>query len=77
VVARAGDADASDVTVGVALGLFFLSSLLMAVAVLPLSLVERTPVPAAEFARYRQSLALAAIGILVPLVAFTLLIRLG
>jgi hypothetical protein len=77
VVAGAGDAEASDVAFGVALGLFLLSSLLMGVAVLPLSLVERTPVPPADFARYRQPLALAAIGILVPLVVFTMMIRLG
>jgi hypothetical protein len=33
-------------------------------------------VPSAKFVRYRQPLALAAIGILVPVVLFTLLIRL-
>jgi hypothetical protein len=76
VVAGAGDTERSDLRFGVTLGLFLLSSLLMAAAVLPLSFIERTPVPSARYARYRQPLALAAIGILVPVVLFTLLIRL-
>jgi hypothetical protein len=57
-----------------ALGLVFVSSLLLLGAVLPPSLVARTPVAPATFARYRQPLALAAIGILAPVTLFALLL---
>jgi helix-turn-helix protein len=57
-------------------GLVFVSSLLLAGAVLPAGVVARTPVSPASFARYRQRLALAAIGILAPVALFTLLISL-
>jgi hypothetical protein len=57
---------------GVALGLVLLSSLLLGVSVLPPGVVARTPVSSESFARYRQPLALAAIGILIPVVLFAL-----
>jgi hypothetical protein len=51
----------------VALTLVFLASLLIVGSLLPPSVVARTPVPVARFARLRQPLALAAVGILIPL----------
>ena len=57
-----------------ALGLVLVSSLLLLGAVLPPSLVARSPVSPATFARYRQPLALAAIGVLAPVTLFALLL---
>jgi transcriptional regulator with XRE-family HTH domain len=56
----------------VTLGLVFLSSLLLLGAALPESVVARTRVSSATFARYREPLALAALGILLPVALFTL-----
>jgi transcriptional regulator with XRE-family HTH domain len=56
--------------------LVLLSSLLLVGAALPPNLVARTSVPPASFARYRQPLALAGIGILVSVAVFTLLVAL-
>jgi hypothetical protein len=72
-VAVAGNATAAEGEVRLPLGLVLLSSLLLAVAVLPPSVLARTPLSPASFASYRQPLALAAIGILVPVALFTLL----
>jgi hypothetical protein len=69
--------DAEGVIVGVTVGLSLLSSLLLAGSVLPPGVVARTPVSAATLARYRQPLALAAVGILVPVVVFALLVGLS
>jgi hypothetical protein len=55
------------------LGLALISSLLLVGAVLPPPVIARTPVSPASFARYRQPLALAAIGLLVSVAVFTLL----
>ena len=74
VVAGAGDVEVDGLILGITLGLLLLSSLLFAASVLPASAVERMPISPAKFARYRQPLALAAIGILVPLVLFGLLV---
>jgi hypothetical protein len=74
VVAGAGDVEGDGVVLGIWLGLLLFSSLLFAASVLPASVVERTPVSPARYGRYRQPLALAAIGILVPLVLFGLLV---
>lgn len=60
----------------VMLGLIFLSSLLLAAAVLPPAALTRARVPASIFARYRQPLALSAIGILVPVLLSAVLIPL-
>jgi hypothetical protein len=57
----------------VALALVLLSSLLLVAAVLPPAAVGRTPVSEATFERLRQPLALAAIGILLPVAFVTLL----
>jgi transcriptional regulator with XRE-family HTH domain len=77
-VADLGGDGGDDLTSGrlrfLALGLVFVSSLLLLGAVLPPSLVARSPVPPATFARYRQPLALAAIGILAPVTLFALLL---
>jgi hypothetical protein len=59
------------------LGLVLLSSLLLVGAVLPPALIARTGVSPASFARYRQPLALAAIGLLVSVSVFTLLVELA
>jgi hypothetical protein len=76
VVAWAGDVEGDGLILGISLGLLLFSSLLFGASVLPASVVERTPVPPAKYAPYRQPLALAAIGILVPLVLFGLLVAL-
>jgi hypothetical protein len=55
------------------LGLVFLSSLLLFSASLPQSVVARTSLDSARFARYREPLGLAALGILVPVAVFTVL----
>jgi hypothetical protein len=57
-------------------GLIIFSSLLLAGAVLPPDAVARAHVPPASFARYRQPLVLSAIGILVPITLFAVLILL-
>lgn len=56
-----------------ALALVFLSSLLLAGATMPPGLIARASVSPASFARYRQPLALAGIGITVAITVFTLL----
>jgi Helix-turn-helix domain len=55
------------------LTLVFLSSLLLVGAALPPGIVARTPVSQATFARYREPLGLAAIGILIPVALFSVL----
>jgi Helix-turn-helix domain len=55
------------------LGLAFLSSLLLVAAALPPAVVARAPVSVAAFGRYRESLGLAALGILVPVALFSTL----
>jgi hypothetical protein len=77
VMAGGGDIEGGGLTFGVTLALLLLSALLFAASALPLSFVERTPVSSARFARYRQPLALAAIGILVPVILFGLLVSLA
>jgi hypothetical protein len=76
VMAGSGEFEGGGLTFGVMLGLLLLSSLLFAASVLPPSVVERTPVSSARFARYRQPFALVAIGILVPVALFGLLVAL-
>jgi hypothetical protein len=60
-----------------ALSLVLLSSLLLVGALLPTGLIARTPVSAASFARLRQPLAMAAVGILIPLAVSSLVAALG
>jgi hypothetical protein len=61
-----------------AVGLVSVSSLLLLAAVLPASLLARSRVvPPASYARYRQPLALAAIGILAPVTVFALLLAIA
>jgi transcriptional regulator with XRE-family HTH domain len=55
------------------LGLVFLSSLLLVGAALPQGVILRARVSSASFARYREPLGLAALGILVPVAVFTAL----
>jgi transcriptional regulator with XRE-family HTH domain len=55
------------------LGLVFLSSLLLLGAALPQGVVARARVSSAAFARFREPLGLAALGILVPVAVFTAL----
>jgi transcriptional regulator with XRE-family HTH domain len=57
-----------------ALGLVLLASLLLLIAVLPTGVVERVRVAPARFQRYRQPLALAAVGILAAVALFALLV---
>jgi hypothetical protein len=73
-----GDGLASDEPPLLALmvGLIIFSSLLLAAAVLPPDAVARAHVRPAHFARYRQPLALSAIGILIPITLFAVLIPL-
>jgi transcriptional regulator with XRE-family HTH domain len=59
------------------LGLALLSSLLLIGAVLPPGVIARAGVSPMSFARYRQPLALAAIGLLVAVAVFTLLVELA
>lgn len=51
----------------VALSLVLLSSLLLIGALVPPAVLAHTPISPARFARIRQPLALAAVGILIPL----------
>jgi hypothetical protein len=60
-----------------AVGLVSVSSLLLLAAVLPASVVARSRMPPASYARYRQPLALAAIGILAPVTLFALLLAIA
>jgi hypothetical protein len=76
VVAGADELEGDGLILGISLGLLLFSSLLFGASVLPASVVERMRVPPAKYARYRQPLALAAIGTLVPLVLFGLLVAL-
>lgn len=55
------------------LSLVFLSSLLLLGAALPQGVVARARVSSASFARCREPLGLAALGILVPVAVFTAL----
>jgi transcriptional regulator with XRE-family HTH domain len=55
------------------LALVFLASLLLLGAALPQGVVSRAPLSAGGQARYRDSLGLAALGILIPVAAFNLL----
>lgn len=55
------------------LGLVFLSSLLLMGAALPQGVVARARVSSVSFARFREPLGLAALGILVPVAVFTAL----
>jgi Helix-turn-helix domain len=59
------------------LALVLLSSLLLVGAALPPGIVARTPVSLATFARYREPLGLAAIGILIPVAFFSVLAALS
>jgi hypothetical protein len=61
----------------VALGLVLVSSLLLVGAVLPPGLVARTPVSPLSYARAREPLALAALGILVPVAVVALVVALS
>jgi hypothetical protein len=55
------------------LGLVFLASLLLLGAALPQGVLARARLSSAAFARYREPLGLAALGILVPVAVFTAL----
>jgi cytoskeletal protein RodZ len=55
------------------LSLVLLSSLLLVGAALPPGIVARTAVSPATFARYREPLGMAAIGILIPVALFSVL----
>jgi hypothetical protein len=61
----------------VALALVLVSSGLLVGAVLPPGLVARTPVSPTTYARAREPLALAALGILVPVAVVALVVALG
>jgi hypothetical protein len=73
--------DGGELTFGqlplLALGLVLLSSLLVVGAVLPPGVVARTPVPPARYEALREPLALAAIGILVPVAVIALAVALA
>jgi hypothetical protein len=60
-----------------ALTLVLFSSLLLVGAVLPPGVIARARFSPADFARFRQPLALAAIGILVPVAVVALLVALS
>lgn len=60
-----------------ALALVFLSSLLVVGAVLPPGVVARIPVSSVRYERVREPLALAAIGILLPVAVIALATALG
>jgi hypothetical protein len=60
-----------------ALALVLLSSLLLVGAVVPPGAVARTPMSPASYARAREPLALAAIGILVPVAVVALVVALS
>jgi hypothetical protein len=57
----------------VTLGLLLLASLLLVAAALPQTVLARGRVSSLRFARYRQPLGLAALGILAPVVVFSVL----
>lgn len=61
----------------VALGLVLVSSFLLVGAVLPPGLVARTPVSPADYARAREPLALAALGILVPVAVVAIVVAIS
>lgn len=61
----------------IALALVLLSSLLLVGAVAPPGVVARAPVSPARYERLRQPLALAALGILLPVAAVALAIGLS
>jgi hypothetical protein len=61
----------------VALALVLVSSALLVGAVLPPGVVARTPVSPAIYARAREPLALAALGILVPVAVVALVVALS
>jgi hypothetical protein len=60
-----------------ALGLVLLSSLLLVAAVMPPGVVARAPVEPRRYEALREPLALAAIGILIPVAVVALTIALG
>jgi hypothetical protein len=60
-----------------ALTLVLFSSLLLVGAVLPPGVISRARLSPADFARFRQPLALAAIGILIPVAVVALLVALS
>jgi hypothetical protein len=60
-----------------ALTLVLFSSLLVVGAVVPPGLIARTPLAPAEYARFREPMALAAIGILVPVAVVALVVALS
>jgi hypothetical protein len=60
-----------------ALGLVLLSSLFVVGAVLPPGVVARTPLPPARYEALREPLALAAIGILLPVAIVALAVALA
>jgi hypothetical protein len=60
-----------------ALALVLLSSFLLVGAVLPPGVVARTPMAPTSYARAREPLALAALGILVPVAIVALVVALG
>jgi hypothetical protein len=61
----------------VALALVLLSSILLAGAVVPPGLIAHTPLTPASYARFREPMALAAIGILVPVAVVALVVSLS
>lgn len=60
-----------------ALALVLVASFLLVGAVLPPGVVARTPLSPASYARAREPLALAAIGILVPVAVVALVVALS
>jgi hypothetical protein len=74
-------ADGGSLTFGnlplLALTLVLFSSLLLVGAVLPPGVIARARLSPGDFARFRQPLALAAIGILVPVAVVALLVALS
>jgi hypothetical protein len=73
--------DGGELTFGqlplLALALVLLSSLLMVGAVMPPGVVARTPLPPERYEALREPLALAAIGILLPVVVVALAVALA
>jgi hypothetical protein len=61
----------------VALALVLVSSALLVGAVLPPGVVARTPLSPATYARAREPLALAALGILIPVAVVALVVALS
>jgi hypothetical protein len=60
-----------------ALGLVLLSTFLLVGAVVPASVVARTPLSPTSYARFREPLAIAAIGVLAPVAAVALVVALS